>query len=233
MEEEEIMSFGTFLLHRSSTSFFALAFAVTAPAYAQSAEGENGEESGGLSEIIITAQKKAENLQNVPLAVSAFGSEFLEQARIEGVGEIAPMTPNFQFNQFSVGRVDLFVRGIGSDLASIGSDNSVGAFVDDVYIARGSGVAGATYDLERIEVIRGPAGALYGKNTIGGAINFVTAKPSMTPEASVRADFGNFGLVGGSGFVTGPLSDKLAGRIAISASGRDGYYYNTLTAFIH
>ncbi|MFC0306013.1 TonB-dependent receptor [Rhizorhabdus histidinilytica] len=185
--------------------------------------------SGGLDDIVVTAQKKSERLQDVPLSVSAFGSDFLTKGRVDNVGELSAVTPNFRFNQFSVGRVDIFIRGIGSDFGSIGSDNSVGSFIDDVYVTRGSGVAANIFDLERVEIIRGPAGALYGKNTIGGAINFITNKPSQKEDAQLRIDVGNYRFLSAAGFINAPLTDTIAGRLAFSAQGRNGYAFNTFT----
>lgn len=193
---------------------------------AQAAASESG---GGLKDIVVTAQKKSERLQDVPMSITAFGGDFLADNRIDGISDLATKVPNFRFNQFSVGRVDIFIRGVGSDFSSVGSDNSVGSFINDVYIARSSGVAASLYDLQRVEIIRGPAGTLYGKNTIGGAINFITNRPTQQTDAQVRVDYGNYDFMSGTGFLNGALSDVVSARIAFSAQKRNGYAYNTFT----
>ncbi|ROS01677.1 iron complex outermembrane receptor protein [Sinobacterium caligoides] len=182
-----------------------------------------------LEEVVVTARHKSENLQSVPIAVSAFGGEALKNSKIEGLGDLAGRVPGFQINTESASEPNLFIRGIGSDMESAGSDSAVGLYVDGVFMSRGAAAAAEIFDLERLEVLRGPQGTLYGKNVVGGAISYITSKPSQETEAMIDIGVGNYGLVETKGFVNGGLTDSLAGRISVSSTNRDGFAENTHT----
>ena len=133
-----------------------------------------------LEEVIVTAQKKAESLQDTPIAISVFSSDSLEQRQAFGVADIGEYTPNVTMTP-SLGssyNIRMDIRGLGTAEPSLAVDPKVGMYLDGVYIARNAGAVFDVVDLERIEVLRGPQGTLWGKNTTGGAVNMVTAKPS-------------------------------------------------------
>ncbi len=180
--------------------------------------------------ITVTARHKVESLQSTPVAVSAFGADQLKEERIIGLEDISSRVPGFQMNAYTSAEPELFMRGIGSDIESAGAGAAIGMYVDGVYISRGTGSAMDLFDLESVEVLRGPQGTLYGKNVVGGAINFITKRPTDgDAEGSAELSFGDYGLFEAKGFVSGGLSDSVAGKISLSTSQRDGYGKNTHT----
>jgi iron complex outermembrane receptor protein len=187
---------------------------------------EKGEE-GKLEKIVITAQRRSQNLQEVPLAVTALSSETIEKSGIHDMTDVATRVPGLTFSAFSPGQNILSLRGASSNDDGAGTDSSVAVFVDDVYMGRVSNVNPELFDLERIEVLRGPQGTLFGKNTIGGAINIVSTTPNTDEfEGKVRATIGNLGLKEVGGLITGPLSENWAGKISFNTRKRDGWVDN-------
>jgi iron complex outermembrane receptor protein len=186
------------------------------------------ENEGGVAEIVVTAQRRAESAQDIPVAISAFGGEQIERSGIASLENIAPRVPSFYFGSFGAARPQLYIRGIGTRSFDPGSESSVGVFADDVYLGRSSGSFGAMKDIERVEVLRGPQGTLYGRNTIGGAINVISKAPSEELTGNFEGGISNFGgynLFAGLG---GPIAgDKVMFRVAAWREERDGYVTNT------
>jgi len=182
-----------------------------------------------LEEVVVTAEKRSQSIQDVPLSVVALSGDNIEVGKIEGLNDIAFRTPGLSFNQFNVGEPRIYIRGIGNSSDSAASDPAVGIFLDEVYIGRTGGVGFDLFDLERIEVLRGPQGTLYGKNTNGGAINMVTSRPSDENELRVRGSVGSDNLLHLQGLATGPLGDSAAGKLVFSWRERDGFGDNVIT----
>ncbi|EGG28308.1 TonB-dependent receptor [Aequoribacter fuscus] len=183
-----------------------------------------------LEEVVVTAQRRAEAMQDVPVAVSAYSAEFIEKARLVDISDIVATTPSVSFTPFSQVDPQLFIRGIGSSDDGAGGDPSVVVFQDDVVFARASGAAVAMFDLERIEVLRGPQGTLYGKNAVGGALHMITRDPGSEFGGYVGVTaFGDHGRFESEGAVNLPLTDKLAARVAFSTKQSDGYNYSLTT----
>jgi iron complex outermembrane receptor protein len=130
-----------------------------------------------LEEIVVTARKREERLQDVPLAISALSQDALAKAGAVNVRDLAQSVPGLFYRGFDDGHPNLFIRGVGTRSYDAGAESSVGTFIDGVYIARFGAQVQDLADVERVEVLRGPQGALFGRNTIGGAINVVTHKP--------------------------------------------------------
>jgi len=184
----------------------------------------------GIEVVTVTARHIVESLQSTPIAVSAFGEDQMKEEKISGLADISSRVPGFQMNMYNSSEPELFMRGIGSDIESAGAGAAVGMYIDGVYISRGTGAAMDLYDLQSVEVLRGPQGTLYGKNVVGGAINFITKRPvDGDMEGSVEATVGDYGTHELKGFVTGSLSDNVAGKLALSGVTRDGYGKNTHT----
>lgn len=181
---------------------------------------------GEIEEIIVTAEKREQRLQDIPIAMSAFPAELIEKARIQSLQDIAAKAPNFVIGQQSPTQPELTIRGIGSTDREAGSDRSVIVFVDEVAIGRAGASTFDLFDLERIEVLRGPQGTLYGRNVVGGAINLITAKPQDTNFAKVQATVGSESRIEIRGLLNGPISDSINGKIAYSGKSRDGFYTN-------
>jgi iron complex outermembrane receptor protein len=180
-----------------------------------------------LETITITAQRRSQNLQEVPLAVTALSAENIEKSGIHDMTDVATRVPGLTFSEFSPGQNILALRGASSNDDGAGTDSSVAVFVDDVYMGRVSNVNPELFDLERIEVLRGPQGTLFGKNTIGGAINILSKTPNIDEfEGKIKATLGNFGLQEIGGLITGPLSENWAGKISFNTRTRDGWVDN-------
>tara|TARA_B110000003_G_scaffold41197_1_gene38274 strand:- start:1745 stop:4066 length:2322 start_codon:yes stop_codon:yes gene_type:complete len=182
-----------------------------------------------LEEVIVTAERKAESLQDVPIAVTAFTAEGVKSMKIEDFGDLSLKIPGFSVNTFSKTRVNPALRGGSSSLSSAGAEQAVGLFIDDVYFGGAGDFELDLFDVERIEVLRGPQGTLFGRNTTGGLINVVTKDPTDQVEAKVDVSLGNYSYIKGGAYVAGPLTDNLSGSIAFSSAKREGTSHNTVT----
>ena len=201
--------------------------ALTAPKVAFAQDGAVA--AGGLEEIVVTARKREEKLQSAPLSIAAFSGDALEKAGIDDFSEIASRVPGFTLNPDNVSEPNIFLRGIGTDIESAASSAAIGFFLNDVYLPRASGTAIELFDLERVEIVRGPQGTLYGKNVVGGAINFITRKPTDEFRAGVEAGIGNYGSFDVKANVAGGIGEGLSGSLAASARRRDGFAFNSFT----
>jgi iron complex outermembrane receptor protein len=182
-----------------------------------------------IEEVVVTAERRAQSIQDVPLSVAAISGEDVRVGKITGLNDIAFKTPGLTFNQFNVGEPRIYIRGIGNSSDSAASDPAVGVFLDDVYIGRTGGIGFDLYDLERIEILRGPQGTLYGKNTNGGAINIVTSKPSEEREMRFSLSLGDYSFTHVQGLINGGLGDSIAGKLVLSYKQRDGFGRNVIT----
>ena len=181
-----------------------------------------------LEEIIVTAQKREESLQDTPVAVTAFTSTAIENKGIDNISDLAEFTPNLVFDTtspvsgLSSGAV-VFIRGIGNTDFSLTTDPGVGLYVDGVYMSRSAGGVLDVLDVERIEVLRGPQGTLFGRNTIGGAINIASRKPSEELQGQVEVTLGEFDRADIRASVDIPFSEQLRSTFAVSSKNRDGF----------
>ncbi len=178
-----------------------------------------------LDEIIVTAQRREQSLQNVPISVAVETAATLEKKGIAELAGLAVRTPNL-FIEDGGATANIAMRGLGSPgIESI--EPSVGLYIDSISFARPRGVTqNPFYDMERIEVLRGPQGTLWGRNTIAGAINVVTARPTEELSGYVSGEVGNFDAYQIEGVVSGPLVDTLSGRLSVYTANRDGYLHN-------
>lgn len=180
--------------------------------------------TGGIAEIVVTAQRRAENVQDIPIAISAFSGETLENANISSLEELQGRTPGLVLNSFSPGQPEVAIRGIGTKEDGAGASDSTLVMVDGVYFATRTATNLDIFDLERVEVLRGPQGTLFGKNAIAGVINYVTRKPTLGEfELKVRQTVGNFGTFDTGAGVNVPISDTIAARLSFSRRDTDGY----------
>ena len=212
----------------------ALMTAGAAPALGQTSTAPAAE-AATMAEIVVTARRRAERLQDVPLAVTAVGGEELEDRQVASVADLAGLAPNVDFSTSPSGggaglNSQITIRGIGQTDFLITTDPGVGVYVDGVYFARATGGVLDLVDLERIEILRGPQGSLYGRNTIGGAINIVSAKPTGEFGGKVEASLGNYDFVQLRGAVDFSLvPDKLAAKLSFQSTDSDGYAKRILT----
>ncbi len=185
------------------------------------------QDAGALEEITVTARKINESLQDVPVAVSAFTAADLTARGVNSLEEIASYTPNVEFFASGISGKNsgqAYIRGVGQFDYLLSTDPGVGVYVDGVYLARSLGNLLDLVDIERVEILRGPQGTLYGKNTIGGAINVITRKPGDEFEANVEIRTGSYDRIDARVNVSGPIiADKLAGKLAIGTKNAGGF----------
>ncbi|MFT3926961.1 MAG: TonB-dependent receptor [Myxococcales bacterium] len=193
------------------------------------AEVEANEPTKVLSDVVVTAQKREERAQDVSTAITSANTKQLQAANLVGSTDVERLTPNLSGQQSGTrsARPRWFLRGIGSNDPSVNLESPTGVYQDEVYIAYGPLQSFPLFDLERVEVLKGPQGTLWGKNTTGGAIHFVSKKPSFTPSGYLRGTIGNYGTRGMDGGFGGPVIGKvLAARGAFSYEGQEGWARN-------
>jgi iron complex outermembrane receptor protein len=180
-----------------------------------------------LEEVVVTAQKRAENMQEIPIAVSALDESALETSGFDGVNDLSYMVPSLQFGNF--GPVAFVaIRGIGMENTTAGGDPGVAMHLDGVYIGRPVGSLFTAFDTERVEVLRGPQGTLYGRNATGGSINLITRKPGDEFEGEIEATLGDYNLRQIRGAVNLPISESVSARVVAFNEERDGYTENSV-----
>jgi iron complex outermembrane receptor protein len=183
-----------------------------------------------LEEVVVTAQRRAASVQETPISMEAFSSDKLEQRGISGVEDLAANVPSMVIEPHPLSNTTLriTIRGVGVTDAQVTQDPAVGIYLDGVYIARSAGLALELADLERIEVLRGPQGTLYGRNTTGGAVSLVTRRPSMDGfSMSHQLSIGSRDLLSAKTSINVPLSDSLAFKLAVLGSQQSGFVENT------
>lgn len=184
-----------------------------------------------LSEIVVTARRRSESAQEVPIPISVIGGTTVQETGAFNVNRVKELVPSVQLYSSNPRNTGLNIRGLGSPfgLTNDGLDPGVGFYVDGVYYARPAAATLDFIDIEQIEVLRGPQGTLFGKNTTAGAFNITTRKASFTPGANFEVSYGNYGYVQAKASVTGPLSKTLAARLSFSGTQRDGLIDNIAT----
>ena len=180
----------------------------------------------GLEEVVITAQKRQQSLQDVPLSVSAFTAETLSAGRMMDIRSIVDFTPGFSGNTADGFTDALSIRGISTNDFGIGGDPSVAVFEDGIWAGRTGGVMTSMYDVERVEVVKGPQGTLFGRNSIAGAVSILTNRPDSEFGGNAELSFAEHGEVEAQGMVNIPLSDQWAMRVAGYLQENDGYLTN-------
>ena len=200
-----------------SNSMASTALAFLHPALAQDSESQE--------EVIVTAQKREERLKDVPISVTALAASALDDSGVDQLTDLQFVSPGLTTsNQVLFGLP--YMRGLGSDITSGGSEPSVALHVDGVYMPRATSYVGQFSNIERIEVLRGPQGTLYGRNATAGVINIVTRRPGRTKEGQLEASAGNDGYYAARGYASGPASDTMAIGGALYVEHLDGYYTN-------
>ena len=184
-----------------------------------------------VDQIIVTARRREENAQDVPIALTVLGGEALERTGAYNVQQITQLAPSLQFGSFNPRNTTVNIRGLGNNvgLANDGLEVGVGFYIDQVYYSRPAAATFDLTDIERVEILRGPQGTLFGKNTTAGALNIITRAPSFDLETQLELTAGDYGFVQGKASISGPLSDTVAGRLSFAATVRDGLTDNVLT----
>jgi iron complex outermembrane receptor protein len=212
------------------------AFALPAAAFAQDAATPAAQAAEAAPEeisgdIIVTAQRRAERLQDVPIAISALNAGALEDRSIATVYDLQGAVPGLSISGFAgVNSTNLVsLRGIAGQPVPIGASQATAVYLDGVYLSKPDAGFFGLKDIERVEVLRGPQGTLYGRNATAGAINIVTHQPGNTFEGSVDASYGNYNSIAIGGYLSGPIGKGFSASISGSASSHDGYFRNTVT----
>ncbi|WP_257549137.1 TonB-dependent receptor [Sphingopyxis sp. DBS4] len=219
----------TLLLALAATPALAAETAADAEDVDTTAAQVEGGSYGG--DILVTARRRQETAQDVPIAISVVAGEQIDNTGSFNVGRLTQLTPTLQFYSSNPRNTAVNIRGIGAPfgLTNDGIEQGVGIYVDDVYYSR---VASSTFDfldVAQIEVLRGPQGTLYGKNTTAGAINITTNQPTFDFEGKAEVSIGNLNFKQAKAAISGPLTDHLAARVAISSTSRRGTIYNVTT----
>src|SRR5690606_9816461 len=220
---------------RENLSLFAALALASASANAQhtvayQAAAKSTDDDGGLAEIMVSAERFTASVQKSPVAITAVDAQALEERMVTNVLTAAQEIPGIKITpaQGSNTNASIALRGVGQSTAGINFDPAVGIYIDGVYQPRINGAFFDFFDIGSLEVLRGPQGTLYGRNSSGGALKIQTKRPGHYWEGKAEVSAGNFDYIGGKAYLTGPLID---GLLAFSVSGvvrqRDGYIYGT------
>ena len=221
----------TISIMQTSAIASAIALLASTGAAAQTPASATSETANAeVGDIVVTARKQNESIQSVPLSIRAFSSADIARSGITSIADIARRTPNLTFGDF--GDIKLSptsIRGVISSSGSAGADPAAGYYVDEVFVGQGAGASVDLYDIERVEVLRGPQGTLFGRNTLAGAISITTTKPSDEFKASVTGTYGNYDYKRLGASVSGPI---VPGVVQAKISGifnkRDGISFNEI-----
>ena len=202
---------------------------VTQPVLAEEVT-ENKKNATAIEKIVVTAQKREQYLQSTPLTIDVFSGDQVEKNRIESVQNIANLTPGLTMDAFPSSQPRPFIRGVGSSDTGAGGDQSTAIYVDGIYMSRPAFLSFDYFDLQRIEVLKGPQGTLWGKNVVGGLIHVITNKADSYFDTKLQATVGSDGIVNTNAMINLPLiEDKLFSRFVISTSNNDGFAENINT----
>ncbi len=216
--ENQALKQNTIGLRRAILASASVLTLMSGAAQAQQAASST---EGGVPEIIVTAQKREENVNTVPMSITAATGEQLKRAGVTEVRDLVKIAPGFSFADSYVGSPIYTLRGIGFSDISLGGRSTVSLYADQAPIPFAIESRGVNLDLERVEILKGPQGTLFGQNATGGAINFIAAKPTKSFAAGLDASYGTFNNSDLSGFISGPLSETLGARLAVQSIKSD------------
>lgn len=213
------------LLTSAATCFFVGAMT---PAFAQDAS-ERDDGARRLGTVTVSAQKREQSLQDVPIAISAVTAEDIERIQASSIQDLQNSTPNVTIQGQDPTNLAFGIRGIADRSRNPGYENRIGVYIDGVWVGRSVGANALTLDVENVEILRGPQGTLFGKNTVSGAVNITTRKPDDEFGAFIRGQAGNSGLIGGTAGIDVPLSDTFRTKFTVSKRERDGFTEDVLS----
>lgn len=192
------------------------------------ATAANADDAQASGDIIVTAQRKSESLQRVPLAVTALGGDALQKVGATGLADIAARVPSLNLGQ-QYGGAKITIRGIGLDSLAVGAEAPIAYHQDGVFIQRTAAGMISLFDVDRLEVLRGPQGTLYGRNATGGALNVITRDPTSSLDGYIRLTGGTYGLFASEGAISGPITEGVNARISFRTSDHSGFGTNLVT----
>lgn len=204
----------------------AVAFINTPCSFAANVQPErtsaSDSETVRLGAVMVSATRREELIQDVATPISTLSGRMLDEQRVYRIQDIQQLLPSTNFNYSNPRQSSLSIRGIGNNPASDGLEGSTGVYLDNVYLGRPGMAVFDMLDIEQVDLLRGPQGTLFGKNTTAGVLNITTRRPTFTPERSVETSFGNYGYVQTKGVLSGPLNEELAGRLSLYRTRQDG-----------
>jgi iron complex outermembrane recepter protein len=209
-----------------------VALIACSPAFAQEApQAETEQDSGALDDIVVVAQRQTQNLQETPVSVAAFTGDTLAERGVYDVRDLAAQTPSFNLKtDFGVANPNIYIRGVGIGDFNANVTGAAGVYIDEVYMSAAAGQLLQFYDVERVEVLRGPQGTLYGRNTTAGAVNIFSRRPGNNFGADLRLSYGRFNDIQAEGGVDIPIAPGVINtRISANFRQRDGYIRNLYT----
>lgn len=183
---------------------------------------------GTLEEVVVTAQKRSQSLQDVGISIAAFNRDDAKDQDLGNVDRLAAMVPNLQALDAAAGLPSFRIRGIGLNEFQAAFDSPVGVHMDEIFLSKPMMASMSFYDIERIEVLKGPQGTVFGRNTTGGAVNYYSVQPTEEFAAGILASYGNYDRLNSQAYISGPLSDTVRGRLSVDYldHGDDGQYHN-------
>ncbi|MEN2787317.1 TonB-dependent receptor [Sphingomonas qilianensis] len=212
----------------ASTSVYAQVAPATPAAAPPAANSVVQNDDADQVDIIVTAQKREQSLQDVSAAVTAISSDRLATAQVSTLQDLQNIIPSVNFGS-DFNQAKIFIRGVGANTSTTGSSTGVAFHVDGAYVARAEAQLTSLFDLERVEVLRGPQGTLYGRNAVGGSINLITAKPTDDLSGYARATYGNYNAIIAEAAIGGAIIDGVRARVAVRSEDRDGFGRNPVT----
>ena len=199
--------------NRGNSRLLSGLLVLTAPLAAAAASGQ---ETGAIEEILVTAQKRAQSIQDVHISMNAFDAEDMRDFGWTDITQVASQSPNLDIKYTWGNSMPVYtIRGVGMQSFQASDTPSVGLFVDEVFQTSIAIMGAQLFDIERVEVIKGPQGDLFGRNTNGGAVSYFTRQPSQEPDASIRLDYGRWNRAEAEAAFGGPLSDTVSGRVSL------------------
>lgn len=220
--------FGLLTTAALASSMFWASASQAQTAAAQATDPQAEANGGGIADIVVTAQKRSEKIQDVPIAISAFTSAALQERGVANISQLSAIAPNVNLDSSvpfsgSTAVLSAYIRGIGSDDFAFNIDPGVGIYVDGVYLARSVGANQDLLDVDRIEILKGPQGTLFGRNTIGGAISIVTRDPGNTFRFKGDIATGSYNMLQARGTVEIPLADGIYSSVTFGLKSQDGF----------
>ncbi|MPT47535.1 MAG: TonB-dependent receptor [Sphingobium sp.] len=210
----------------SARSFTALSISAASLLLASTSAYAQSDAAPG--EIIVTAQKREQSLQDVSAAVTAVGADRLATSQVATLQDLQTIVPSVNFGS-DFNQAKIFIRGVGANTSTTGSSTGVAFHVDGAYVARAEAQLTSLFDLERVEILRGPQGTLYGRNAVGGSVNLITAKPTSDLSGYARLTYGNYNAIIAETAISGPITDGIRARLAVRSENRDGFGSNPVT----
>lgn len=202
--------------------------AAATPLATEEQDATDKTDDSSLGEIVVTAQRRAESVQKIPIAVSAISGSALASRGAIDLASVGSIVPGFNVSE-QVGQARLTLRGIGVDNLSAGAESSVAFNQDGIFFSRSAAALASFYDVDRIEVLRGPQGTLYGRNATGGSVNIITNRPTFDMHGGVSVTGGNYETINAEAYISGPLNDTVAVRLSGQTQNHSGYGQNIVT----